>query len=259
MSATTNIDVLLDAVARNAAIVLSLPSAGMLRHHKSRFLSQVNDGLWIEGAPEDRVLVEELVATGTKAGVSFKTGTRMVSFSATVIRREPQFVLNANTQVEALLIEAPKTIDSVQRRLAYRVKIPTGSDEIKTRVWRIPEHHYLPDKVQPSLEMPHQLMDISAGGMGVTLFPKGSEPIKGSKDERLRIEVEYQQEQILIEGRLRLPNQVDRVRKCRAGIAFKKLESNLEGRRALALLNKIVGDLQRDEIRRHRLGMREAS
>ena len=36
--AADNYDMLLDAIARNSGIVLSLPSAGMLRHHKSRFL-----------------------------------------------------------------------------------------------------------------------------------------------------------------------------------------------------------------------------
>jgi hypothetical protein len=36
------------------------------------------------------------------------------------------------------------------------------------------------------------------------------------------------------------------------GIEFKKLESDLEGRQLLAKLNELVGNLQRDEIRRLR-------
>lgn len=257
MSAS-NVDVLLDAVARNAAVILSLPSAGMLRHHKSRFLSQTPEGLWVESAHEDRVLVDDLIASGTLAGVSFKTGTRMISFASRVLRRIERFSLNATTSVEALLLTVPETIDSVQRRHSYRVRIPAGSDEIKTRIWRIAEHHYLPDRPLASLEMPHELHDISSGGMGIALVRRGEEPIKGSKDERLRIEVEYKGEQVIIEGRLRLPNELDRKTRIRCGVAFKKLESNLDGRKALALLTRLVGDFQRDEIRRHRLGLREA-
>jgi hypothetical protein len=37
------VDPLWDAVSRNAAVVLSLPSAGALRHHKTRFLAKSDD------------------------------------------------------------------------------------------------------------------------------------------------------------------------------------------------------------------------
>jgi c-di-GMP-binding flagellar brake protein YcgR len=253
-----NVDVLLDAVARNAAVILSLPSAGMLRHHKSRFLSQSPEGLWIEGAPEDTVLIDELIASGTPAGVSFKTGTRMISFGSRVLKREDKFAINANVVVPAVLLSIPETIDSVQRRHSYRVRIPSDNDSIKTRIWRIPEHHFLADKPMASLEIPHQIYDASTGGLGVVLLPRHGEPVKGTRDERLRIELEYHGEHVILEGRLRLPNSAERNSKLRAGIAFKKMETNLDGRKALALLTKLVGDFQRDEIRRHRLGLREA-
>jgi len=256
---SNNVDVLLDAVARNAAVVLSLPSAGMLRHHKSRFLSQTAEGLWIEGAPEDRILITELITTGIKAGISFKTGTRMINFSTTVLRCDPKFSMNATTIVDAILIEQPKSIESVQRRNNYRVHVPAEREDLRTRLWRIPEHHFLTDRPQSALEMPHQVFDISVGGMGVMLLPCGDEPVKGSRDERIRIEVEYQSDRVVIEGRLRLLNTVDRTARVRAGVSFKKLEANLDGRRALALLTKAVGDLQREEIRRHHLGLKEAS
>ena len=53
-----NAEILLNAVERNTAIVLSLPSAGMLRNHKSRLLCQMEGGILI-AAPhgdEDRLL-----------------------------------------------------------------------------------------------------------------------------------------------------------------------------------------------------------
>jgi hypothetical protein len=44
----------------------------------------------------------------------------------------------------------------------------------------------------------------------------------------------------------------------RTGIVFKPLDQDLEGRQTLAALTRIVGQLQRDEVRRHRLGIKSA-
>jgi hypothetical protein len=44
----------------------------------------------------------------------------------------------------------------------------------------------------------------------------------------------------------------------RTGIVFKPLEHDIEGRQTLAALTRIVGQLQRDEVRRHRLGIKSA-
>jgi len=53
-----------DAVARNGAAVLSLPSAGMLRHHRTRFLGTADDadGFWIEAPQGERPLIDALQA-----------------------------------------------------------------------------------------------------------------------------------------------------------------------------------------------------
>src|SRR3954464_5517397 len=87
--------ILTDAVARNVALILSLPSAGMLRHHKSRFLGECPEGLWIESAPADAELIDALIAHQQPAAVSFKTGTGKTSFVATVLQREPNYRINA--------------------------------------------------------------------------------------------------------------------------------------------------------------------
>lgn len=257
MSNQKSEDVLADAVARNSAIVFSLPSAGMLRHHKSRFLALTDEGIWIEGIKTDFALLSDLIQSGERAGVSFRTSTRMINFSTAVLCKNPDFQMNKDLTVEAILLRPPPQIDSQQRRNNYRVGVPEGSDLV-SRIWRISEHHVLRDRPMASLEIPHQITDLSAGGMGVRLLPRGDEPVKATCDERLRVEVTYQSETIIVEGRLRLPNGFDPQGKCRAGIAFKKLESDLEGRQAIALLTRIAGDLQRDEVRQRKLGFRKA-
>lgn len=244
-------NVLADAVVRNSAMILSLPSAGMLRHHKSRFLSMEDGKIWVEGAPSDRALVEELIASGTRAGVSFKTGTRMINFSTTVLRRMPDYRMNGDVTLEAILLAQPPEIESIQRRNSYRVCVPDSCD-IVARAWRLTEHAVLRDRPLASTELLIKLVDISAGGIGVILSAKNEDGIKISRDERLRVEISYEGALVLVEGRMRLPAKFDPYVKTRAGIAFKKLESNLEGRQSLAMLTKIVGDLQRDEVRRKR-------
>src|SRR3954471_12950393 len=113
-----------DAVARNSAIVLSLPSAGMLRHHKSRFLVGIPEGIWVEGAPADRVLIDELIARQLPAGISFKIGVNKRSFVSLILRRETEYRINADTVVEALLLKRPDAVKMVQRRSDYRVRVP---------------------------------------------------------------------------------------------------------------------------------------
>jgi hypothetical protein len=41
-------------------------------------------------------------------------------------------------------------------------------------------------------------------------------------------------------------------------VQFKKLQNDLEGRQNVAALTQIVGELQRDEVRRIRLGLKIA-
>ena len=44
----------------------------------------------------------------------------------------------------------------------------------------------------------------------------------------------------------------------RAGIKFKPLDKDMEGRQALATLTRIIGELQRAELRQHRMGIAAA-
>ncbi|HTL27898.1 MAG TPA: hypothetical protein VL282_01700, partial [Tepidisphaeraceae bacterium] len=138
-------DMLADAIARNAAMVLSLPSAGMLRHHKSRFLATDDGNFWVESAAEDRVLIDELIGTQAPVGISFKANHKTVAFAVPILSRNTEYRVNAETTVEALLLKYPENIRAIQRRNNYRVAIARGT-ELLVRIWRIPEHVYLKDR-----------------------------------------------------------------------------------------------------------------
>src|SRR5690349_3765858 len=99
--------ILEDAIARNAAIVVSLPSAGMLRHHKSRFLGADESGYWVEAAPGDEALIDQLIAAAHPVGVSFKSGVNKVVFTSPITARQAEFRLNETTVLPALLVATP--------------------------------------------------------------------------------------------------------------------------------------------------------
>lgn len=249
-------DVLTEAVARNSATVLSLPSAGMLRHHRSRFLNETGEGVWLESIPTERALIEALITAAQPCGVSFKSGDQKVTFAARALKLDGEYRINADTVVPALLLQRPAEVKAVQRRNNYRVPVREDSD-VRVRVWRIAEHVRLRDKPPRAAELAVALRDISNGGVGLTLMAKDGEPPKVLPDERVRVLLKYQDnDEFLVEGRMRSPRATPgKTDTIQTGVQFKKLQDGLEGRQTLTELTKIVGALHLAEVRRHRMGI----
>ena len=251
-------DMLLDAIARNAGVVLSLPAPALpagLRHHKSRFLAESTSGFWVAAPPPDeRKVVATLIASQQAAGVSFRNGHLKVVFACPVLRRDPAFRVNTAAPIDALLLSFPSEIKAVQRRTSYRVAVPSESD-ITVRVWRIPPQVQLPARPTPSHEVACDVRDLSVGGVGVTFRGANGQPPNVSLNDRLRVELSHAGGKLLLEGRMRYPNGPLTTDTVRAGIQFKAAEDSKAGRQAQAQLTRIVGELQREEVRRVRLGL----
>jgi len=248
---------LCQAIARNAGLVLSLPSAGMLRHHKSRFLAESEAGFVVESAPGEHALVCELIDSQQMVGVAFKQGPTKVVFTTCILEELPQYQINPETMVEALVLKKPDSVKVIQRRASYRVRI-TGESEMQLRVWRIGEKSYLRDRPMAAQELAVELRDLSIGGVGVLIKGKEGEPPRISEADRLRIQLTYQSHNLLLEGRLRSSLATPHKDRIRGGIQFKQLQEDLEGRQTQAALTRIVGELQRDEARRVRMGLATA-
>ena len=103
-------------------------------------------------------------------------------------------------------------------------------------------------------ELRAQVRDISAGGMGIVCFRLEQDPPRISMGERLRILISLRDQQVLIEGRAKFL-QVLPSGDVRVGIEFCKLEDDFDGRLTLSKLSAIVAELEREEVRRIRLGM----
>jgi c-di-GMP-binding flagellar brake protein YcgR len=241
-------EILSEAVARNFGAVLSLPSAGMLRHCKTRFLMEEPGAFWIESVSGQTDLIDQLIAQQHPVGIAFKSATNKVVFTTTVRRRDPGFSPNAGLTLEALLLDFPKDIKAVQRRSDYRVKIVPDCG-LETRMWRIPEHFILRDRPSGTFELTARVRDLSTGGMGVFCSSRDGADLKLAPDQRLRIMLRFEDLEAVIEGRAR--HMVTTPEKSiRIGVQFKKLENDLEGRQILSKLTNIVARLQRQEIRR---------
>lgn len=250
----TKLNLVLEAVARNAAAVLSLPSAGMLRHHKSRFLAESDEGIWVQSVPSERPLVKALIDGKQALGVSFRSGVHRVAFTAAVLRHDSRYPINADTVVEALLLARPTQVKSTQRRANYRVAV--GPDAgLGVRVWQIDERTHVNERPSSARELVCELRDISLGGLGVIFRPKDDKRPDVVENDRFRVELMYEGVAMLIEGRMRSPTTFEADHSIRTGIQFTSLEDNLQGRQLMAQLTRIVGTLQREEARRRRLGL----
>jgi c-di-GMP-binding flagellar brake protein YcgR len=252
-SSTNGSTILKDAIARNAGAILSLPSAGMVRHHKTRFLAETEEGFWVESAPAERPLVNALIAEQTPVGIAFKSGHTSLAFTTPIRSRNERFPINATTIVEALFLPFPQNLHPRQRRQFYRVRLP-HDHEIGLRLWRLGQNALLQDEPLAATELSARLADISVGGLGA-ICDRGSDgrPPRITTQDRLRILLrDPAGAEVLLEGRAVHVRPLDDGR-ISAGVQFKKLEKNLEGRQTFSKLSKLVGQLEREEVRKRAL------
>lgn len=245
-----------DAIARNMAAILSLPSAGMLRHQKSRFLAIADStSFWMECTADDWPLVDELINTKKPVGISFKSGNIKSVFTAVLQERVDEFRMNAATKVRAVRIQYPtEAIKQMQRRLSYRVHVPEEA-EMRLEVWRMAPRVPLRDRPSATQRVAAELIDLSIGGVGVTFIGVDGKPPIVCAEDRLRILITSGETELLIEGSMCSARPGSDASRVRTGVSFKAMENDLEGRQNMAKLTKIVGELQRIEARRARLGV----
>ena len=250
-------DTLRDAVARNAGAVMSLPAAGLLRHCKTRFLAADDDGFWTEAPAGEKPLVDDLMGKATPVGVSIKAGETKIVFTTVIRQFRGQFQINKDTAVDAVLLCWPDHLKTIQRRCDYRVSVPRDV-EISLRAWRIPDHHYLKERPAASTELNVSVRDLSVGGMGVvcTLDPEAPRIVD---NQRLRIVIAHGNSELILEGRVKHIKPLPEGGQFRLGVQFKKLGDDIDGRQTLATLTHIVGQLQRDEIRRRKFAPRRSA
>ena len=261
----TNLELLRAAIARRAGVVLSLPSpqaeggeGGPLRHYKSRFLADGGDGLWVMSVPAEPDLVRELVELRRPAGVSFRSGHMKVVFTAPLLHVQSDYPApDGSGTVDALLLRFPEAgeVRAVQRRKNYRVPVPPHS-ELTVRMWAMGNSAHLRDKPPAKSELRCDLFDVSVSGVGVVIHGVGGKPPAVGAGQRVRVQLTMREATVLLEGELRYPPKpVDGgPGSVRAGVKFKTLTDSRDDRNAMIQLDRMVSELQRESIRRRKLG-----
>ena len=250
--AESHTEVLSAAVARNTGAVLSVPTAGMPRNLKTRFLGEEDNCLWLEVEAAASGLLDAVARDGQGVGVAFKTGTRTIMFATKVLETRADYRMNSQLTVAAARVERPTEIKSVQRRTNYRVSL--GSDnELLVRAWRIPDNFVLRDRPPAALEMCVEPKDLSSGGISLLVKSAGADNARRVVDgQRLRILLRHAESEVLLEAFVR--HAVDTPGgQQRLGVQFANTEADVAGRQALSKLNMIVAALAREEVRRLRL------
>ncbi|HWE04765.1 MAG TPA: hypothetical protein VG326_20325 [Tepidisphaeraceae bacterium] len=242
-------EMLNEAVARNCAVVISLPSAGILRHYKSRFIGETPIGIWVEAEPAEHALIGELLTTQSNVGVSFKRGPEKVTFLSPLLEYDARHSINDQTTIAALLIARPAEIKTLQRRNNYRVKV-FKDNVLQGKIWRVAPRAHITDRPMPSQQVTIDVRDLSLGGMGVAIRGNNGEPPKISTEDRLRIELQHGQITLLLEGRMRQPSGPQPPGEISTGIRFNEMAGDFEGRQKLSQLTRIISEMQRQEVRR---------
>jgi c-di-GMP-binding flagellar brake protein YcgR len=135
-----------------------------------------------------------------------------------------------------------------QRRAHFRASAQGGS-QVDLIVWKIPTHWILRDRPKPSMQLRVELVDLSLGGMCLRVLAHRVGPGAVAIGDRLRAEFSHNKESVVLEAAVIYRRSPEEDGSTRIGVAFRKLENTIEGRRAATLLNRAIAALQRQNIR----------
>lgn len=242
-----------EAIAVRAPAVLSLPSSGAARHIRTHFVCRADEGVWISAAEADRSLLADLIGASQRVAVSFRAGLNRVAFTSRLLQWSEQLPAEVGHTAAAVLLDFPKETRISQRRNHYRVGIDSSSD-LQVRAWRIADDANYRARPLPSQEIAAEARNLSVGGMGLRLRPRDGELLDLAPGDRLRLSLVREEIEIVLEARIRhAPRRVNGA--IEVGVVFSRADGRLDARQALARITLLIGQMQREEARRNKLGL----
>jgi c-di-GMP-binding flagellar brake protein YcgR len=248
------LDMLRKAICLHVQAVLSLPHENNLKHFKSRMLDERDGGIVMEGAADQAQILERVIIGGKSCAVSFRYGGTKAAFAARVRCHIPSWNFGNGQIVSAILMDFPRDIKTTQRRASARVTVP-DSCPLSLRVWRISQAADLGYEPPSTLEVPAMIRDLSLGGVGVTLVGSDDQPPQIAPNDRLRVRISYDTVVVILEGHVRQATKVGKPNELITGIVFQNHTAGAEGRKKCVQLNRILSELQREEMRAFRMGL----
>lgn len=154
---------LAEAALRNLHLDCRCDSSDGGGQFQSRLLHFGPGGLVIDPPRKQGQPVE--LSPGQQITCTCRLGREILRFAATV-RRGIRFRLNAQTDVQATLLDAPGRLEVVQRRRYYRVSL-LGRSPLDVTLW--PVGVGTDGKAAVAGEFHGRIKNISAGGIGALL------------------------------------------------------------------------------------------
>jgi c-di-GMP-binding flagellar brake protein YcgR len=244
-----NQEVLREAIERNTPVSIAVPSAGLMRQYRSRFVRAAGDTILLESVLEQSAAIDQLAKEGRPVTVMFRVDTQRVEFSAPVLERVRGIQLNADTLIEAIRLAWPTQIKAVQRRSDYRATV-TAESGLSLKCWRVGEQYDLAAAPPAATLLTIDVRDLSAGGFGGIWKRRRDDPLTLADDQRFRVEVESPTGTAVFDARLRFLERLGTGDTQRIGVQFTLSPTNLQDRQKGTLLAKLITELQRQELRR---------
>lgn len=241
--------ILTDFADNTAPCTLSMPNERLALLRRSRVLACDEESLWVSVDACDFKTLEKLIESQTAIHVTVRFGGKDTIFHSQPLGYRPNFITRDRDCIAALQLKRPERFSDTQRRKTFRVAL-NELDGVTLRLWRINEYVLIRDRVLPSQELPCRPKDLSEGGFGAMLFPANSEALNLKSNQRFRVELKFGRHEIVLEARLRYPEQTQRDDEhADCGFEFVTNDRDVDSRRNQQKLQMMLAEVQRLSVR----------
>lgn len=222
-------------------VTVSITSESQTYSFLAQFHRRDSEGFTFETDRLPERLTAKAIEAGLRANFQFGTSRAAVQFEADVLSIE------TNGKPAIVRCSAPSEISVIQRRTHFRAHV-TKDPRLDLSVWKIAPHWVLRDRPKPSMQLRVELLDLSVGGMCLNVLAHRLGPEAVAIGDRIRAEFTNNNESVVLDAEVVYRTPTKDNGSARVGVAFRKLENTIEGRRAGSLLNRVIADLQRQNI-----------
>jgi c-di-GMP-binding flagellar brake protein YcgR len=224
--------------------VVAAVTVGNLTHFfAAKLLKRMEAGFFFQTVSWPTAVPKSILTNELQLALRFGTSGAVVQLQAAVQAITPTTRADG---MEIIIVRCgkPAEVLLVQRRAHFRALVPTAAP-IELNVWKVPDHWVLRDKPKPSMQLKAQLVDISPGGICLKILPHRLGPDAVAKGDRLRAELVFSETSAVFDCRVVYRSGVAPDGSIRVGITFRQIENSIEGRKGNALLDRVLGALQR--------------
>lgn len=230
------------AIDEGRHIIASIESGSQTHSFSARLLKRYPDGFTCQTDFLPEVCNLQAISAGLRATFSFGVTGAAVQFQADILS------VDEASGPAVVRCGCITEIYVGQRRNHFRVAVQ-GQCPMDLMVWKIPPHWVIRDKPKPSAQLRADLVNLSLGGMCLIIRSHRVGPADVSVGQRIRVEITFKQEPAVLDAEVVYLSSPREDGSVRAGIAFRKLENTIEGRRGASLLNQAIAALQRQNIK----------